>query len=324
MPYEALPDDVVHAVQSFHGARWCNRSIPHLFRCSTCAQTDCGTWDCAHGVMPSYSLMWHEMVRPLAEALRAARTDAFPYLGSGDVYGFGMAHGHTVRMLYKALPNSRYFGFDSYHGLPAEDDHNSTMAVWRQGNFKPHRWATPEYAEALGGGRRRAVVTPGFFDRTLTPKIVKAHNMSQALYIDVDCDLHSSTSTVLAWLLSSRLLAVGTLVGFDDFWVIPCNHYRISKGKDVVDPLSVGEGKAHHEAVVQHGLRYVCVGGPCRPPPSTRHCHVHNHFAPIFLLVASGVPPGQEDNGFDFGSSAQMAEFMRSSRACASLRDMRR
>ena len=35
-------------------------------------------------------------------------------------------------------------------------------------------------------------------------------------YVDVDCDLHTSSVDALAWLFESGLVAVGTLFGYDD------------------------------------------------------------------------------------------------------------
>lgn len=36
--------------------------------------------------------------------------------------------------------------------------------------------------------------------------------MGRALYVDVDCDLHSSTVVALEWLLANGLVRVGTLL----------------------------------------------------------------------------------------------------------------
>lgn len=71
----------------------------------------------------------------------------------------------------------------------------------------------------------------------------------------------------------------------------------------------------------RYNLKWRCVAGPCRPPPTLTGCHAHNNWAPLFLLQASGVPAGEADAGFDFNPDA-WARWMRSSAACASLRDM--
>ena len=101
-----------------------------------------------------------------------------------------------------------------------------------------------------------------------------------------------------------------TSSGYDDFWT-------------TVNPLDVGEGKAHQEMAIKYGLRFRCVGGPCRPPPTTSACHPNNHFAPIFLLIATGVPAGSEEHGFEFARE-DLTRWMNASRACQSVQGMRR
>jgi len=135
-------------------------------------------------------------------------------------------------------------------------------------------------------------------------------------------DLHSSTSTVLEWLLQQRMLRVGSLIGYDDWWTIPCNHHRVARQKarlpkngqntksTVLSPLKVGEGLAHAEVTRKYGLRFLCLAGPCRMPPSVTKCHVHNNWAPVFMLTAIGATGS--DTGFSFtpkGMNAWMAHY---------------
>ena len=218
----SLPAALVQSMQEAYAARWCTGSSTVL-RCTGCTIV-CGDWACTHGVLPRYSLTWHEMLQPLVHALVHASKQEHNYpdrhmLGVGDVYAFGMAHGHTLPMFRKLLPEpTRIFGFDSFRGLPAEDDERSKMPGWKPGAFKPKHsiWVTPERLEQSAGGRPRAVITPGFFDKTLSSQLVVQQNMSRALYVDIDCDLHSSTVTVLDWLLHHKIMQLGTLIGACD------------------------------------------------------------------------------------------------------------
>lgn len=255
----------MRAIHDNYASRWCDSSRKAILACAGCTMV-CGDWQCTHGVLPKYSLTWHEMLAPLTHALlHASRIDpayARFALGTGDAFAFGMAHGHSMPMFRKTLPTStRIFGFDSFHGLPAEDDEASKMNGWKQGAFKPKHsiWVTPAKLELSAGGRPSAIVvrpppdffsifllfywsalrtcspslddallrsladhaterpsplqTPGFFDTSLTAAVVARHNMTRALYVDIDCDLHSSTTTALDWLLAHNLMRVGTLIG---------------------------------------------------------------------------------------------------------------
>ena len=127
----------------------------------------------------------------------------------------------------------------------------------------------------------------------------------------------STTTSALEWLVVNGLLQPGALVGYDDFWVIPCNHYRVSKR--VLSPLDSGEGKAHKEVSERHGLRWRCIAGPCKPPPSVHDCHANNNWAPIFLLQERGS--SNPSSGFEF-ASADIEPWMAAFKVCDSLRDM--
>jgi hypothetical protein len=54
------------------------------------------------------------------------------------------------------------------------------------------------------------------------------------------------------------LLVPGSIVGYDDWWVLPCG-----AGNDHLHPLSVGEGRAHAEAAEKWGVTFQCLAGPC-------------------------------------------------------------
>ena len=56
----------------------------------------------------------------------------------------------------------------------------------------------------------------GFYDRSLTAELATTRGMRPALYVDIDCDLYSSTVIVLTWLFENRLIRKGTILGYDD------------------------------------------------------------------------------------------------------------
>lgn len=309
--------------------RWCNRSSPTLF----------GSWEKVHLLQRRYSGQWREMLAPLIAALGDAHSmhmRAALVTPGDDVYVFGIGQGHSMGMLRKALPGSRIFGFDSFQGLPAEDDQASTLKTWAAGWLPPVKGVTPTSMELVAGGRPNAYVIPGFYDKTLTPALLTSfaandtsaavtvtdvRAMGAATYVDIDCDLHVSTVTALDWLFTHRLVRPGTLIGYDDWWTISCNHHRVSRWAHVVDPLTVGEGLAHAQMVAKHGVRFRCVAGPCRPPPNVFDCHPHNNFAPIFLVEAVGLTDvTRQSSGFAF-EPLDMHRWMNASWVCHSLRD---
>lgn len=307
-------------VDAAFARRWCNRSTPTLF----------GSWERTHLERRKYSNDWREMLRPLIDALAEVGTSHSGKkldLPGSDVYVFGVGQGHSMGMLRKAMPG-RIFGFDSFQGLPAEDDQASRLKTWSAGWLPPVKGVTPASMELAAGGRPQAFIIPGFYDKTLTPALLTSFSgdehpvtfpaMGPAAYVDVDCDLHVSTSTALDWMLTNGLIRPGTLVGYDDWWTISCNHHRVSRWANIVDPLSVGEGLAHRQMAAKHGLRFRCLAGPCRPPPTVRECHPFNNFAPIFIVEAMGS--ADYSSGFEFERHS-MQRWMNQSWVCHSLRD---
>jgi tetratricopeptide (TPR) repeat protein len=122
-------------------------------------------------------------------------------LGSAPVQGlameFGVRRGNSIRIL-AAATQAVVHGFDSFEGLPEP-------------------WVKAA-AGALGTGGHRPVVPdnvilhPGWFADSLAPFL--AANPGPLAFANIDCDIYSSTRTVL-WALADRINA-GTVLLFDE------------------------------------------------------------------------------------------------------------
>jgi hypothetical protein len=121
--------------------------------------------------------------------------------GSKTLYlEFGVYEGSSLRWWSQHLKggSARFVGFDSFEGLPEG---------WRPGHDQGH-FATdgpPQIADP------RVSFVVGWFDKTLEAYVPPAHDQ---LIVNIDCDLYSSTRTVLAWL--EPYLQPGTLIYFDE------------------------------------------------------------------------------------------------------------
>lgn len=119
------------------------------------------------------------------------------------VLEFGSWSGRTINHLAGELPRHRLFGFDSFEGLPED---------WRsdfpKGAFR--RDGLPDVP-----GNVELVV--GWFDQTLPP-FLDQHPGPIGL-VHIDCDLYSSTKTVLEAL--EPRLREGTVLVFDEFFNYP-------------------------------------------------------------------------------------------------------
>lgn len=205
---------------------------------------------------------------------------------SGDIYEFGVFDGGSMFMLKKFFPHSKMWGFDSFEGLPKTQD-DFVLGEWTPGSFKASR-TVDELTRKLGGKQQVQFVV-GFFEKTLTPSLRERFNMPPAFYIDMDADLYISSIQVLDWVFSNGIARVGTLIGYDDFWVSPC-----ARGGEKLSPLNTSAGKAHAEASERYRVKFKCVAGACGIRSCTKNTCC---WGPIFLIEAIGgetVP----DNGF--------------------------
>jgi hypothetical protein len=115
---------------------------------------------------------------------------------------FGVFAGRTINHVAK-LVNQRIYGFDSFEGLPER---------WRDlydaGRFKVAR---------LPSVRPNVTLVKGWFNETL-PGFLKDHP-GDVSFLHVDCDLYSSTVTILDC-LKPRIKA-GCVIVFDEYFNYP-------------------------------------------------------------------------------------------------------
>jgi len=122
-----------------------------------------------------------------------------------DYLEFGVFEGASIGQ-WCALnqnPASRFFGFDSFEGLP-EDWHSGK----RRGAFSTGG-KLPEIADA------RVSFVAGWFQQSLRGFMASYRPQSQ-LVLHIDCDLYSSTLYCLTTL--DPVITPGTLIVLDDFF----------------------------------------------------------------------------------------------------------
>lgn len=123
--------------------------------------------------------------------LRHALSQARP----GLALEFGVATGKTLATIAAERPGQTY-GFDSFQGLPED---------WRPG-FEAGRFAcTPPNIPG-------AQLIVGWYDETV-PAWFDQRDTSTIGFVHIDCDLYSSTRTVLAHM---PRLEPGTVLLFDE------------------------------------------------------------------------------------------------------------
>lgn len=123
--------------------------------------------------------------------------DAAP--GDGLLLEFGVYHGRSLRMIAERTARSVH-GFDSFQGLPEDWSERELRGAYSTDGRMP---SVPANAHLY----------PGWFSDTL-PGFLE-QNPGPVALVHIDCDLYSSTRTVLE-LLAPRLLA-GSVLVFDDY-----------------------------------------------------------------------------------------------------------
>lgn len=141
----------------------------------------------------------------------------------GLVLEFGVRHGNSIRQI-ASLAKQPVYGFDSFEGLPERWHHEG------KGSY-----STKGVIPRVPGN---ATLHAGWFEDTL-PRFLE-NTSGNVRLINVDCDIYSSTRTVLDC-LAPRIVS-GSVIIFDEY--IGNEHWRED------------EFKAFQEAVGKYGWQY--------------------------------------------------------------------
>ena len=197
-----------------------------------------------------------------------------------------------------------YWGFDSFEGLPDEDQDGRRKATnrgWTKGSMSLACTTDLSYARTatgrcggevgianavaemrryLRGNRTRTRLVPGYYSATLTPEL--AQSARPAFYVDINCDLYVSTSQALRWLFGNGLMRPGSLIMYDDWFAAP---------------FGEGESLAHTRAAKSFGvtfkLLYRCTGTPKTVSPLQRGGFMNN----LVLFRVEAVGGASHDAG---------------------------
>jgi len=131
-----------------------------------------------------------------------------------DYFEFGVAAGHSFRWWLEHNKNagSRFFGFDTFEGLPEDFGHLGKGSL-------------SAALESLNITDSRATFYKGLFQDTLIPFLEKYQNGKKKL-IHMDADLFSATIFSLSQLY--RFLNEGDIIFFDEF-AIPKHEFMAFK-----------------------------------------------------------------------------------------------
>lgn len=138
---------------------------------------------------------------------------------TGDYAEFGCWGGMTFAMAYGESRRQKHrahlWAFDSFQGLPPTEGPRDEHPIWQAGTLKTSLDEFHGLCAQRGVPRADYSVVPGFYQETLDHMAADAAPRDIALAY-VDCDLYSSTRSVLAFLMPR--LKHGMLIAFDDYF----------------------------------------------------------------------------------------------------------
>lgn len=167
---------------------------------------------------------------------------------AGDYLEFGVWKGGSMSVAYHlsrrhaSLSQMRFFGFDSFEGLPEISTNDASTAEFAKGDYAATKEAVQNALVKSGVDMKRVVLSAGWFDKSLTPSLRTELAITKAAIVYIDSDLYESAVPVLEFI--TPLVQDGTIIIFDDWF---CFHGRPDQG----------EQRAFAEWRARHGIHAV-------------------------------------------------------------------
>ena len=137
----------------------------------------------------------------------------------GDYAEFGSWGGRTFALAHREARrhghNATLWAFDSFQGLPEQSKAEDKHPRWEPGAMSTSETEFHAICASNGIPRDEYRVVSGFYDQTL-PKLEATGAPNDIALAYIDCDLYSSTMSVLEFLLPR--LKHGMVIGFDDYF----------------------------------------------------------------------------------------------------------
>jgi hypothetical protein len=151
----------------------------------------------------------------------------------------------------KNVNYSKIIGFDSFEGFPSFEKEYAadpnTYQAWETMDFscvKDKSQIDSVIASLKTKFIDEPILVPGYYENSLKDELVTQYDLKPALFVHIDCDLYTSTYTVLDFLYRNNLIQSGTIVKYDEWGPL------FKPG----EPF--GEERAHLEMLEKYGGSY--------------------------------------------------------------------
>lgn len=153
--------------------------------------------------------------RCMAEAAARGTLQGGDYLEFGVFKGYAFCHAQKAARRHDA-PNLRFFGFDSFAGLPEVSGIDRTSHnEFYHGQYSCSKQQVTANLTAAGVDWSKTFLIEGYFSDSLIEETRRRHRLEAAAVILIDCDLYSSTVEVLNFV--APMLMSGTILIMDDW-----------------------------------------------------------------------------------------------------------
>jgi predicted O-methyltransferase YrrM len=115
---------------------------------------------------------------------------------------FGVFKGTTINHLAKQAQDRRFYGFDSFEGLPEH---------WTGSRYSPDNFDRQGRKPKVAAN---VTLIEGWFDKTLAKFLERERG--RIGFVHIDCDIYASTKTALEQTIPR--LAPGAVIVFDEFF----------------------------------------------------------------------------------------------------------
>jgi len=164
---------------------------------------------------------------------------------------FGTGAGNSTKKICDYLKANNWehtwvFTFDSFDGLPYEDQNVKLFPKYTRGAYKLDKTDPIKYIKEKCEYPRLYVVHSDF-ETLYTQKLPQLWEQDfteviNPVLIHIDCDLYSSTRAVLSWLYQHKLIRKGLLLAYDEYQSTnsifdggeSLAHYQFTASKNII------------------------------------------------------------------------------------------
>lgn len=169
----------------------------------------------AHGFNPANGAVLPALERCFARRQQDSHSDNGDYMEFGLFKGYSFWYAQHLAGMH-GMKSMRFFGFDSFKGLPAPSAIDSTpQNTFYEGQYSCSKSDVVQNLDSKGVDWNRTYLTEGFFNESLIPALKKRYAMHSVAIALIDCDLYDSTRDVMSFL--ADLIDNDTILMFDDW-----------------------------------------------------------------------------------------------------------